>query len=122
MSIIPTRAIPFILRQGAPYQHNVEVKSGDGAILSVAGGVVFITKGSAAALTLAAPANDGARLVIISTTAFAHTVTVAGGIAGAGASADVGTFGAAAGNGVTLISYNGLWYVEPGTNQNVTFA
>jgi hypothetical protein len=122
MSTIPTRPIPYILRQGAPFQHNVEVKAADGAILSVAGGMIIITKGTAAALTLAAPAADGCRLTILSTTAAAHTVTVAGGIGGAGASADVGTFGAAIGNGVSLISYNGFWWVDPGTNLNVTFA
>lgn len=117
-----TRPIPYILRQGAPFQHNVEVESADGAIQSVAGGMVFITKASAAALTLAAPVANGCRLVILSTTAAAHTVTIAGGVGGAGSSADVATFGAAIGNGLTLISYNGFWWVEPGTNLNVTIA
>lgn len=122
MATPQTEFVPLILRQGIPYQHNVEVASVDGAIQSIAGGQVFITKGSAAALTLAVQPTDGARLTITSTTAYAHTVTVSGGIGGAGSGADVGTFGAAAGNGVTLISYGGYWWVEPGTNLNVTFA
>lgn len=107
--------------QGNAYQHAVQVASADGAITTHSG-QVYITKGSAAALTLSAPTMTGLRLTIIATTAHAHTVTVSGGIAGAGASADVGTFGGAVGDGVTLISYNGAWYVEPGTNLNVTFA
>jgi hypothetical protein len=100
-----------------------QVVSTDTAISLLSGGMVFITKGSAAALTLAVPTvQNGARLVIISTTAFAHTVTVTGGLGGAGTGADVGTFGGAIGDGVVLVSYNGTWHVEPGSNLNVTFA
>lgn len=102
----------------------VQVASGDGAI-TIKSGVVVITKGSAAALTLAAPTasdDDGKILVIDSTTAAAHTVTLAGGLRGAGSGADVGTFGAAIGNGIMLYAYNGAWYPVPGTNTNVTFA
>lgn len=100
----------------------VEVAADDGAI-SIKSGIVVITKGTAAALTLAAPTagdDDGKVLIIDSTTAAAHTVTVAGGLRGAGTGADVGTFGAAIGNGVTLYAYNGSWY--PIRNTNVTFA
>jgi len=100
----------------------VQVASADGAI-TIKEGVVIITKGSAAALTLAAPTagdDDGKELTIRSTTAFAHTVTIANGLAGAGASADVGTFGAAASNGVDLYAYHGAWYAR--YNLNVTFA
>jgi hypothetical protein len=105
------------------------VASVDGAI-TIKSGIVHITKGSAAALTLAAPVaglpsaggDDGKELIIRSNTAFAHTVTIANGLAGAGASADVGTFGAAANNGVSLYAYNGAWYQIPGSNVNVTFA
>jgi hypothetical protein len=108
---------------GQPHIPPVQVASADGAITLLSGGMVFITKGSAAALTLAVPAiSTGARLVIVSTTAFAHTVTVSGGLRGAGTGADVGTFGGAIGDGVVLVSYNGTWHVEPGSNLNVTFA
>jgi hypothetical protein len=100
-----------------------EVASADGAISLTSGGQVYITKGSAAALTLAVPTvQNGARLAIIATTAHAHTVTVSGGLRGAGTGADVGTFGGAIGDGVVLVSYNGTWHVEPGSNLNVTFA
>lgn len=111
------------------YSAEIELAAVDGAIL-LKSGIVMITKGTAAALTLAAPTagapenggDDGKILVIDSTTAAAHTVTVEGGLRGAGAGADVGTFGAAIGNGVALYAYNGAWYPVPGTNLNVTFA
>lgn len=107
-----------------PIQHDVQVLAADGAI-TIKSGVVVITKGTAAAITLADPTagtDDGKVLIVDSATAAAHTLTIAGGLRGAGASADVGTFGAAIGNGLMLYAYNGAWYPVPGTNQNVTFA
>ena len=112
-----------------PYSPDIEVEAADGAI-SLKSGIVVITKGTAALLTLAAPTagapedggDDGKQLVVDSTTAAAPQLTVAGGLRGAGAGADVGTFGAAIGNGIVLYAYNGAWYPVPGTNTNVTFA
>lgn len=101
----------------------VEVASTDGAI-SIKHGVVMITKPTAAALTLAAPTagvDDGKTLHIISATAAAHTVTLSGGLNGAGAGADVGTFAAAAANRFSVVAYNGAWWAL-GVNVNVTFA
>lgn len=112
----------YNVKQYTPYLQPRQVASANGAISLTEGGHVIITKGGVCALTLAVPTQDGAELTIIATTAHAHTVTVSGGIAGAGTSADVGTFGGAVGDGVTLMSYNRLWYVKPGTNLNVTFA
>lgn len=89
----------------------------DGALALPTGGgsrTVTITKGSAAALTLAAPTTvpDGTTLTIVSTTAFAHTVTqTTPGFNGGGAASDVATFGAAAGNSISLIATGGVWYV-----------
>jgi hypothetical protein len=99
------------------------VMSGDGAITAKEG-VVLITKGSAAALTLAAPTtgvDNGKVMRVVSTTAFAHTVTqTTPGFNGGGAGSDVGTFAAAAGNGLTLVAYQGTWYVT--NNTGVTIA
>jgi len=108
-------------KNGQPRREPVGVYAASGAITETSG-FVFLTKAGVGAMTLAAPSDDGLRLTIISTTAQAHTLTITAGIAGAGAGADVGTFGGAAGDGVTLVSYGGNWYVEPGTNLNVTFA
>lgn len=115
---------PFILRQGQERRAPLQVMAADGAIL-IKEGFVTIVKAGVCAMTLAAPIageDDGKKLVIDSQTAQAHTLTIANGLRGAGASADVGTFTAAIGNGVSLYAYNGAWYPVPGSNVNVTFA
>ncbi len=92
----------------------------DGAI-TCKSGVVFITKGSAAALTIADPVSgspevggdDGKRLVILALTAHAHTVTrTTTGFNDAGASGDVATFGGAKGDAMVILAYGGKWYTE----------
>ena len=62
----------------------------------------------------------GARLVVISVTAQTHTLTYAAGFNGAGAGADVGTYGGAIADGIVLTAIDGVWFVEPGGNTNVT--
>lgn len=108
-----TTVSPF--RFGGEVSHPVTTVGADGAI-GVKSGLVAVTKGSAAALTLAAPTagdDDGKRLTIYSETAFAHTVTqTTPGINGGGTASDVATFGAAAGNAVVLIARNGTWWTE----------
>ena len=105
--------------------NNLEVKSADGAIASRIGKVV-ITKGSAAALTLPAPApglpaaggNDGQLLNIICITAFAHVVTCpANKVNG---NKQTITFAAAVANNVQLEAYGGVWYVTNGVGQSLT--
>jgi hypothetical protein len=81
----------------------------DGAI-AVKTGTVVITKGSAAALTLAAPTvttDDGKVLSIVGTTTFAHTVTTPSNIVNGGK--HLITY-AAAGDSVELTAYQGVWY------------
>lgn len=87
--------------------------SGDGAI-TIASGVVVLTKGSAAAITLAAPSSqNGTRITVISTTDFAHVITVTGGLwdgtAGANTTA---TFSAVRGASCTFVAQGTAWYVE----------
>lgn len=105
----------YNLKQGIERIPPSQIASGDGAI-SLKEGVVVITKGSAAALTLAAPlagVDDYKRLTILSATAFAHTVTqTTPGFNNLGATGDVGTYGAAAGNCLVAWAYQGVWYTE----------
>lgn len=104
-------------------QRTVQVGSANGAI-SIKSGYVVLTKAGVAAMTLADPTattDDGNELTVIALTANAHTVTIAGGLNGAGASADVGTFGGAVGDRFSVVAYNGKWY-SSGVNVNVTFA
>ncbi|MCB0251815.1 MAG: hypothetical protein KDI07_24820, partial [Anaerolineae bacterium] len=75
----------------------------------------IITKGTAAALTLAAPTattHDGVIIDITSTTAAAHTVTATTiGFNAGDAASDVCTFSAAIGNNLRVVAYQGEWYV-----------
>lgn len=101
----------------------IVLAAASGAI-SAKRGIVIVTAASAAALTLAAPLagiDDGSVLTIISDTAQAHTVTNSSpGFNGAGASGDVATFGAARGNAMRVVAYNGVWYTV--NLRNVTLA
>lgn len=85
---------------------------------------VVITKGTAAAVTLSAPVSghDDYKVIhFVSTTAAAHTVTCSTiGFNAGDAAKDVGTFGAAIGNGFTCIAYGGEVYTLGVIN--VTFA
>lgn len=103
-----------INRQREPRQEPIVLASADGAIVAYSG-VVMITKGTAAALTLAAPLtaiHDGYRLTIVSTTAAAHTVTqTTPGFNNGSTASDVATYGAAIGNTLELVAYSGKWYV-----------
>jgi len=91
----------------------VEVESANGAI-GIKQGLAALTKAGGAAMTLAAPTagtDDGKVLRIVATTANAHTVTqTTPGFNNAGTSGDVGTFGGAVGDSLTVIAYNGVWY------------
>ena len=93
----------------------VEVDVANAAIALKAGNV-FITKGSAAADTLAAPTvgtDDGKLLTIMGLTAFAHTVTTpASGING---NKHIGTF-SAVGDILEVVAYQGVWYTTPRSN------
>lgn len=113
------------VKQGAARKLPVEVAAADGAI-SIVEGSVIITKGTAAALTMDDPhtSTNGCVLHIVSTTAAAHTVTLnasTNGVNGAGASGNLMTFGAAIGNNISLIAYNGTWYTL-GTDLGVTIS
>ena len=61
---------------------------------------------------------DGSLLIVISTTAFAHTITTpANGING---NKHIATFAAAVGNGIAFLARAGVWWVWPGGNTGVT--
>lgn len=94
---------------------------GDGAI-TIAPGTIALTKGSAAAITLAAPTpttHDGYVLRIYSETAFAHVIT--SGVDGINAKGSSGTItlGGAKGDSVTLVARNGHWWTLAKVNATV---
>lgn len=113
----------YKVSQGTDFVGPIQVASADGAI-TIKSGNVFITKATAAALTLAAPTagtDDGKTLTIIDTYGAAHTVTqTTPGFNAGSTSSDVGTFGGAKGDGLVLLAYQGVWLVV--NNVNVTLA
>lgn len=97
-----------------------QIASADGAI-SIKHGNVVITKAGVAALTLANPTattDDFKTLRIVSTTAHAHTVSNAAGAGfnSGGAGSDIATLGGAIGDGLTVMAYQGKWYVVHSVN------
>lgn len=89
--------------------------SGDGAI-TITGGVVALTKGSAAAITIAAPSapQAGTTIKIFAGSAFAHVVTFTGatlddGITGGGKTTV--TMAAFVGSSIEVTAYNLRWTV-----------
>jgi predicted RecA/RadA family phage recombinase len=94
--------------------YGVTTQAVDGAI-AIAPGIVRLTKGSAAAMTLAAPtaAQEGTELIITAGSAYAHVVTATGlyedGVTGG--SKTTATFGAFAGATITLRAVNLKWTV-----------
>ena len=87
-------------------------KATDGAI-AAAPATIFITKGSAlGSSTVANPTattHDGYRIKIVSTTAYAHVVSFNSGKINGG-SLTTATFGAAIGNTLCVVAYQGVWY------------
>lgn len=90
----------------------VVVYTGDGAIATTSHTAV-LTKGSAAAMTLAATATNGIRITIVAGSSFAH-VTTGTNLFWAGETGgpfNKVTLAAFEGSAATLVSYNSLWYV-----------
>ena len=111
-STVPPFNTSGVIASGVQYP--VQVIAGDGAI-TISTGVVVLTKGSAAAITLAKPVagsaasggQDGSRLLIVAGSAQAHVVT--GPASSINGTLHIGTFTAAIGNAFELVAYNGGW-------------
>lgn len=112
-----TRPIPFNKPNPVASQQPVQYLDDDGAI-TIPGGYVILDKAGAIAATLADPTVDGLEITVISATAQAHTLDLVSGVDGG--AADVGTYGGAIADRVTLFSYDGSWWTKQ--NTNVTFA
>lgn len=94
-------------------KHTIALASADGAISVVdVAKAVIVTKAGVCAMTLADPAtaDNGKVMMIVSSTAYAHTVTNTTGFNGGSTASDVATFGAAAGNSLILLAYAQRWY------------
>ena len=118
-STVPPFNTSGVLASGL--QDQVQILSGDGAI-TISTGKVVITKGSAAAITLALPVagaasaggQDGSKLEIISTTGYAHTVTTPSN--GYNGATHIATFNATLPSVISATAYNGKWYTGANTS------
>lgn len=112
-----TTAVPQL---GIPFDAIQEVVTltGDAAI-TVLSGVVLLTKGSAAAITIAVPEQDGQTIWVIAGSAQAHVITQATVGFNAKGSSGTATFGGALGDSVCLISAGGNWYAVCKTNVTI---
>lgn len=98
----------------AGFKLNVAAKATDGAIASAPSNL-FITKASAlGSSTIATPTattHDGYIVRLVSTTAFAHVISCASGKINGGTTTTVTFTSATIGDSVTLMAYQGVWYV-----------
>ncbi len=89
--------------------------AGDGAItVPNASAMFYITKATAAALTIVAPTvgtDDGKELTIWSETAAAHVITCASVGFNGKAASGTATWAAAKGNSMKFVARNGQWWV-----------
>jgi hypothetical protein len=103
-------------------QDTIAAKLTDGAIAS-APGTIIITKGSAlGSSTLATPTvttHDGYILRIVSSTAYAHVISCASGKVNGGTTTTITFTSAAIGDSITLVAYQGYWYIV-GTTGTIT--
>jgi hypothetical protein len=94
-------------------QRRLVVYSADGAVDPTFSHVAMITKGSAAAMTLAAPTTDGTVIEFQAGSAFAHVLTLTGlledGVTGG--SKNTYTTAAFVGSGGAFMAYNGHWHL-----------
>jgi len=107
-----TLTAPTITGGTASSKSSVTEYSASGA-LTISHGCHVVTKTSAAAMTLAAPttAQNGTIVTVMSSTAYAHTITCPSAIIVNGTSAyTVGTCAAVIGCTIRLIAYGGKWY------------
>lgn len=92
--------------------------AGDGAIsIPSASAMFYITKGSAAALTIAAPTagtDDFKELVFWSETAFMHVITCASDGFNAKGASGTASFGGAKGDSIRIVARNGHWWTAAG--------
>ena len=84
--------------------------SGGAGTVPTSNTVIYLTKATAGAYTLAAPAKDQQNQVLfVSTTAAAHTITYTAGFYGNTTSSDVCTFPATINGCFTIKAQNGTW-------------
>lgn len=93
--------------------------------ITIQNGLVILDKVTPMTATLENPTagvDDGKMLVIVSITAAPHTISNASGAGfnGSGKSSGLAKLGGAIGDGLTVIAYQGKWYVISRINATLT--
>lgn len=127
MSFLGQPIIGTVTRFPYGVTKNPVVAPGATDALPVADAVVMVTRAGVNAMTLATPIagvypsgntliqglgdpqDDGKILLVVTTTAQAHTITTAANKINGNKA--IATFAAAVGNWIRLIAFNGVWYV-----------
>lgn len=110
----PTVTSPSVSGKPLIYSTVTTYTGASDAIDFSLGDIFFLSRaGAASNNTLAAPAtsDNGRTITIVAGTAFAHTITLATGVGGAGSTDDVITFTNRTAASVTLKAIAGQWYV-----------
>lgn len=118
----------LLIKDGVAYSRTpFAAVTADGAITIPAYNKThFITKAGVAAMTIVDPTattHDGVTLTFVATTANAHTLSNVGGsgfFSSGGSGKDLATFGGAIGDGITILAYQGKWYIDPRGSTNIT--
>jgi hypothetical protein len=111
---LPAQA-PGATTQNQPHAPDIQSYGVSGAIdvtlLTAPETIIYLTKATAAAMTLVGPskAQDGIKVTFVSTTAAAHTVTYTAGFSDNTTSSDVATFAATVGASFTIVASKGKW-------------
>lgn len=110
----PALSAPVITGKDTNYSTVTTLTGATDAIDISLGDIFMLSRaGAADAATLADPAvgDNGRIIMIMSGTAFAHTITITNGIGGAGGTDDVITFTNRISASITLFAHAGKWYV-----------
>lgn len=111
------------VKNGTPWLNDPTLQPADYTANPSAASFDLITKATAAAITLTAPVvgtDDFKIKAFLSTTAAAHVITATGLVKGGVTGVNTITFGAFPGAGITLMAFNGLWFVVGQTVAPIT--
>lgn len=122
LTVTGTETVSGIITATGGIKGPVVTISGDGAITISPNALVMLSKGTAAAITIAAPTNtthDGYIIRVFSSTAAAHVITCSTDGFNAKGSSGTITFAANIGSSTTIVAMGGHWYTLAGIGATV---
>lgn len=118
---VSTGLVPGTIPVSQSFGADGAITGPSGSGVPVVNTLVYLTKATAGAYTLAGPAKDQKNTVtFVSTTAAAHTITYTAGFYGNTTSSDVATFPATINATFTIVAKNGTWAPVATADDGVT--